>query len=58
MRHDAGTAVTGSNDIDHVQIVVFDQPVEVNIEEIRRFSSVKRQTSFSVFCDDVFDNRA
>src|SRR3984957_9973632 len=50
VRHDAGAAVTGANDIDHVQIVVFDQPVEVDIEEIqpRRRAPVTEQTGLDL----------
>ena len=50
MCHDAGTAMTRSNDIDHVQIVVLDQSVEVHIEEIksRRRSPVTEQARLDV----------
>ena len=29
------TAVTGTDDVDHVEIVLFDQPVEVDIEKVQ-----------------------
>ena len=35
VRNDARTAMARTDDVDHVQIIVFDQPVEVDIEEIQ-----------------------
>jgi len=35
VRNDARTAMAGTDDVDHVQIIVFDQPVEMDIEEIQ-----------------------
>ena len=34
MRHQPRTAMTRANDINHVQIVFFDQPVQVHINEV------------------------
>src|SRR5271154_3932706 len=34
MRHQSRTAMTGADDINHVEIVFFDQPVQVNVNEI------------------------
>ena len=34
MRHQSRTAMTGTDDINHVQIVFFDQPVQVHVNEI------------------------
>src|SRR5665213_243480 len=50
MRYNPRTAVTGSDDIDHVQIVVLDQPVEMDIEEIqpRRRAPMTKQTGLDV----------
>src|SRR5580698_4189136 len=50
VRHDAGATMTGPNDIDHVQIVVLDQPVEMDIEEIqpRRRAPVTEQTGLDM----------
>src|SRR6202043_3102132 len=33
--HDTRAAVARTNDVDHVQVIVLDQPVEVDIEEIQ-----------------------
>src|ERR1700730_9359907 len=35
VRHDTRTAVAGTDDVDHIQVIVLDQPVEVDIEEIQ-----------------------
>ena len=34
MRHDPRTTVTGADDVDHVEIVLDDQPVQVGVDEI------------------------
>ena len=31
MRHDAWTAMARTDDVNHIQVVLLDQPVEVNI---------------------------
>ena len=51
MRHQARTAMTGADDIDHVQIVFFDQPVEVDIKEVQpgRRAPMPEQTRLDVF---------
>ena len=33
--HDAGTAVTRTDDVDHVQVIVLDEPVEMNVEKVQ-----------------------
>src|SRR5271167_3367535 len=50
-RHDARATMTRTDDIDHVQIVLFDQPVEVNIEKIqsRRRAPMAKQTRLDMF---------
>jgi hypothetical protein len=35
VRNDARTAMAETDDVDHVEIIVLDQPVEMNIEEIK-----------------------
>ena len=50
VRHDARAAVAGTNDVDHVQIVLLDQPVEVDIEEVqsRRRAPMTEQAGLDV----------
>jgi hypothetical protein len=51
VRHDARAAVARTNDVDHVQIIVLDQPVEMDIEEIQSCcrSPVTEQAGLDVF---------
>ena len=51
VRHQPRTAMTGTDDVDHVQIVLFDQPVQVHIEEIQpgRRAPMPEQTGLDVF---------
>ena len=51
VRHDARTAVARTDDVDHVQIVVLDQPVEVDVEEIqpRRRAPMAEQPRLDMF---------
>jgi hypothetical protein len=46
MRHDPGAAMPGTDDIDHVQIIVFDQAIEVDVEHVqpRRRAPMAEQT--------------
>ena len=39
VRHDARTAMARTDDVDHVQIVVLDQPVKVDVKKIQSRSS-------------------
>ena len=50
MRHQPRTAMTGADDIDHVQIVFFDQPVQVHIDEVQpgRGAPMPEQTGLDV----------
>ena len=51
VRHDARTAVARTDDVDHVQIVVFDQPVQMDVEEIQscRRSPMAQQPRLDMF---------
>ena len=51
MRHQPRTAMTGADDINHVQIVFFDQPVQVHINEVEPGGGapMPEQTRFDVF---------
>src|SRR3984885_9221365 len=51
VRNDARTAMAGTDDVDHVEIIVLDQPVEMDIEEIesRRRSPMAEQTWLDMF---------
>ena len=51
VRHDAGAAVARADDVDHVQIVVFDQPVKMDVEEIQscRRSPMPQQPGLDMF---------
>jgi hypothetical protein len=48
--HDPGAAVPGTHDVNHVQIVLGDQPVEVGVDEVeaRRGTPVAQQTGLDV----------
>ena len=35
MRHQAGTAMPRADDVDHVEVVLLDQPVEVHVEKVQ-----------------------
>ena len=35
VRHDPRAAVAGTDDIDHVQVMILDQPVEVDIDHVQ-----------------------
>ena len=50
LRHDPRTAMAGTDDVDHVQVVFLDQPVEVDVEEVqsRRRAPVTKQSRFDV----------
>ena len=51
LRHQARAAMAGTDDIDHVQIVFLDQPVEVDIEKVqsRCRAPMPQQTGLDVF---------
>ena len=51
MRHQPRTAMAGADDINHVQIVFFDQPVEMDINEVEPGGGtpMPKQTGFDVF---------
>ena len=51
LRHEARATMTGTDDVDHVQIVLFDQPVEVDIEKVqsRRRAPMPQQTRLDMF---------
>jgi len=51
VRNDARTAMAGTDDVDHVQIIVFDQPVEMDIEEIQSCCRppMTKQTGLDMF---------
>src|SRR5215510_8165685 len=51
IRHHTGPAVAGATNIDHVQVIFVDQPVEVNIYEIESGSRppMPQQTGLDVF---------
>ena len=51
MRYHARAAVTRADDVDHIQIIVFDQPVQMNVEEIQSgcCAPMAEQTGFDVF---------
>src|SRR5579862_2536681 len=48
--HYARPAVSGSRDVDHVQIVFFDEPIEVRVDEIEsgRSAKVSQQSRLDV----------
>ena len=50
-RHDARATMTRTDDVHHVQIVLFDQPVEVDIEKVqsRRRAPMAKQTRLDMF---------
>ena len=50
MRHDARTAMARTDDVDHVEIIVLDQPVQMDIEEIqsRRRAPMTEQARLDV----------
>ena len=35
MGHDARAAVARTDDVDHIQVIVLDEPVEMNVEEVQ-----------------------
>ena len=35
VRHDTRTAMAGANDVDHVEVIILDQPVQMDIDEIQ-----------------------
>ena len=51
LRHQARATMTGTDDVHHVQIVLFDQPVEVDIEKIqsRCRAPMPQQTGLDMF---------
>ena len=51
VRHDARTAVARTDDVDHVQIIVFDQPIEMDVKEIQscRRSPMPEQPRLDMF---------
>ena len=51
MRDDARTAVARTDDVDHVQIIVFDQAIQMHVKEIQsgRRSPVPEQPRLDMF---------
>ena len=51
MGHDARAAVARTDDVDHVQIVIFDQPVQMDVKEIQPgcCSPMAQQTGLDMF---------
>ena len=51
VRDQTGAAVPGAGNVDHVEIVLFDHPIEVNVDEIQtgRGSPVPEQPRLNVF---------
>jgi hypothetical protein len=60
MRHQPRTAMTGTDDINHVQVVFFDHPVQVHINEIEPGGGapMPEQTGLDVLkCEWGFEQR-
>src|ERR1700730_11520629 len=51
LRHQAWATVTGTNDVHHVQIVLFNQPVKMDVEKVqsRCRAPMSQQTGFDMF---------
>src|SRR3954468_14374142 len=50
VRHQPRTAMTGTDDVDHVQVALLYEPIQVNIDEIKagRGAPMSEQTGFDV----------
>src|ERR1700689_44455 len=50
-RHDPRAAMSGTDDVHHVQVVLFDQPVEVDIEKVqsRRRAPMAEEARLNMF---------
>ena len=60
VRDESGTTVSGAGDVDHVEVVLFDQPVQVNVDEVqtRCRSPVAEQARFDVLlCERLLQQR-
>ena len=60
VRDQAGTAMPGAGDVDHVEVVLLDQPVQVNVDEVqtRRRSPVAEEPRLDVFlCERLLEQR-
>src|SRR6516162_3520978 len=60
VRDQTGTAMPGARDVDHVEIVLLDHSVEVNVDEIqaRRCSPMAEKPGLDVvLCERLFEQR-
>src|SRR6185437_8914964 len=51
MAHERRAAVTGTSDIEHIQVILLDDPVQVNINEILARCRTQCPTTIGFTCD-------
>src|SRR5579884_1474240 len=60
IRHEAGTAVTGTGDVDRIQVILLNNAIEVDVDKVQtwRRSPVTEETGFDVlFLQRLFEER-
>ena len=60
VRDQTGTAMTGAGDVDHVEVVLLDHPIQVNVDEVqawRRSPVAEKPRLDVILCEGLLEQR-